>query len=361
MGFQGDGNRVYRVLLVDDSPAILRFLRLGLSRHPQLEIVDTAPDAYAARDKIKALHPDVITLDVEMPRMNGLDFLERIMRLRPMPVVMLSSITPEGSAAAVRALSLGAVDVLAKPETGLTNDLLEDLAERVVMAAQSRKAIKNSGRGVRPQSTSPANHAQLSRWNGKICLIGASTGGVAAIEKVLTSLPANSPPILISQHMPESFLISFAERLNQKLPQTIGLADTGRPLEPGHVYLAPGGNLHTGIEKRGNRFYCRNFEGPACNGHHPSVDQMFKTAVDHADRVIGVILTGLGKDGAEGLKSLKQEGAVTIGQDERSCVVYGMPRAAADLGAVDQELPLTKIAEAICQLADKTHQQKSRA
>lgn len=350
---QAFGARQYRVLLVDDSPAILRLLKVSLDRHPQLTVIGAAQDAYAAREKIKELSPDVITLDVEMPRMNGLDFLERIMRLRPMPVVMLSSVTPEGSAAAIRALSTGAVDVMAKPETGLSKGLMDELAERVVTAASSRRAKTPDHIGIRATGAPEKKVATFERWNGKICLLGASTGGVAAIETVLSSMPPNGPPIVISQHMPESFLVSFSERLNQKIPLNFVLAEDGMPLEPGNVYLAAGGKTHTGVERRGNAFYCRSIEGPARNGHHPSVDELFASAIDFADRVIGVILTGLGRDGAEELAKLRDNGAVTVGQNEDTCIVYGMPRAARDLKALDVELPLSEIAQAICDRADK--------
>ena len=341
-----------RVLIVDDSPAILNLLKVGFSRHPQIEIVGTAQDPYEAREKIKQLNPDVMTLDVEMPRMNGLDFLERIMRLRPMPVVMFSSITPEGSQAAVRALALGAVDVQVKPAQGIDAHFLNDLAERVVTAAESRRVRAKPVQGLR-DVTVKQDVATLQQWNGKIVLIGASTGGVAALEAVLNGLPANAPPLVIAQHMPESFLASFAQRLNQRSRLRVQIARDGDVISQGGVYLAAGGTRHLTVERQGRHFLCRDKEGPKRNGHHPSVDELFFSAVDFAESVVGTILTGLGRDGADGLKALHDAGARTIGQNAESCVVYGMPRAAFDLGAVDGQFALKDIAFEICRCADK--------
>ncbi|WP_136635872.1 protein-glutamate methylesterase/protein-glutamine glutaminase [Pseudooceanicola onchidii] len=342
-----------RVLLVDDSPAILNMLSHGLARHPEIEVVGTAIDAYDAREKIKALNPDVITLDVEMPRMNGLDFLERIMRLRPMPVVMFSSVTVEGSQAAIRALSLGAVDVLVKPQEGIRPNFLDDMAVRVLAAARSggRQIARTDGLR-RIETTLQPN--KIKRWNGRIVLIGASTGGVAAIETVLKGLPVSCPPIVISQHMPESFLKSFVSRLDQRNGQRVRVATDGAQLEQGTVYIAPGGDRHTGVTRRGGAFYCTDIMGPKTNGHYPSVDELFGSAKAFPEAVIGVILTGLGRDGAEALAQIHDGGALTLGQNKESCVVYGMPRAAAELGAVDKELPLDEIAGEICRMAEKT-------
>ena len=343
-------SRKWRVLLVDDSPTILGILSMGLSNHPELEVVGTAPDAFVARDKIKTLAPDVITLDVEMPGMSGLDFLERIMRLRPMPVIMLSSITQRGSTAAIQALSLGAVDVQVKPTNGFDTAFISDLADRLIMAARS---------GARTPVASPSvarndGAVTLNQWNGKVVLIGASTGGVAALETVLRPMPENAPPILIAQHMPETFLASFAERLDQKNRVRVKLAEDGDLLKQGHVYLAPGGDCHTVVQKKGRQFVCRRKDGPKTNGHYPSVDELFLSAEGFAELVIGVILTGLGRDGADGLKLLKSLGAVTIGQDEATSVVYGMPRAAFELGAVDVQTSLQDVAGHICRMAEKS-------
>jgi len=342
----------YKVLLVDDSPSILHLLTKGLSNHPQIEVIGTAKDAYDAREKIKALNPDVITLDVEMPRMSGLDFLERLMRLRPMPVVMLSSVTLEGSAAAVRALSLGAVDVQVKPVTGLDETFLQEFAARVVTAARSRSRSHRPMTGLHP-APSVTKRADFGRWNGKIVLIGASTGGVAALETVLKSMPKDGPPIVVSQHMPEMFLRSFVDRLDQKNAMTVRVASDGDVLKQGHVYLAPGGDRHTIVEKRGKSFVCCDKIGPKTNGHYPSVDELFHSAVSFGELVVGVILTGLGRDGAAGLKALRDAGAATLGQNKETCTVYGMPRAAFELGAIDTQVPIDAVAKHICRLTDK--------
>jgi two-component system chemotaxis response regulator CheB len=344
-----------RLLIVDDSPAIQKLLTIGLGRHPDIEVVGTAADAYEARAKIKELSPNVITLDVEMPRMNGLDFLERIMRLRPMPVVMFSSVTPEGSHAAIRALSLGAVEVMAKPKDGFDQVFLSDMADKVLTAANSQRRKSAPVEGLRAVN-SRVSSGSIKRWNGRIILIGASTGGVAAIETVLQGLPVNCPPTVISQHMPESFLQSFVARLDQRNGQRVKVAEDGIKLEPGTIYLAPGGSRHTGVIQRGGSYFCVDIEGPKTNGHYPSVDELFRSALDFADRVIGVILTGLGRDGAEGLKHLHDKGALTVGQNRETCVVYGMPRAASELGALDKELPLDEIAGELCRLAEAAKQ-----
>ncbi len=340
-----DPNRKTRVLIVDDQPTVQNLIRLGLSKDSRIEVVGVANDAYMAREMIKKLDPDVLTLDIEMPRMSGLDFLERIMRLRPMPVIMFSSLTQQGSEHAVRALSLGAVDVLPKPTTGLTPDILDKLCTRVKSAARQRRSEPIEEREGVLTTTSLA---KMARWNGKVVLIGASTGGVAAVEAVLRRMPVDCPPIVISQHMPESFLKSFAARLNDILPQNVSLALDGMQLSQGHIYLSPGGEAHTGVRRRGRQGETAAIPKPKRNGHIPSVDELFMSALDMAENVTAVILTGIGKDGAEGMQMLRQAGAYCIGQNEATCVVYGMPRAAAEMGALDEQLPLNEIAQAIC-------------
>lgn len=341
-----------RVLLVDDSPSLLGVLSQGLSGFPGLEVVGTAYDAYDARDKIKSLAPDVITLDVEMPRMNGLDFLERIMRLRPMPVVMFSSITEKGGVAAVRALSLGAVDVMVKPTGSYDRAFFQDMAARILAAGRRASSDRAGFEGLQPQVPS-IQSGNIQSWNGRIVLIGASTGGVAALETVISGLPRNCPPIVISQHMPETFLKSFVARLDDRNPQSVQLAEDGARLDAGTIHIAPGGDAHLGVEQRGGGFYCKTIRGSKTNGHYPSVDELFLSAIDFAERTVGVILTGLGHDGAAGLARLRQNGASTIGQDSATCVVYGMPRAAAELDALDQQLPISVIAGAICRACDR--------
>lgn len=333
---------VQRVLIVDDSLAMQKLIRHALNADPRLEVVGVAADAYAARDMIKKLHPDVLVLDVEMPRMSGLDFLGRLMRLRPMPVVMFSSVTQVGSDAAIRALVLGAVDCLAKPQSGVTSDVLAVLADRVHAAATAPVLLSA------PERTStPVADTDLFKPDGRAILIGASTGGVAAVETVLRGLPVTAPPIVVAQHMPESFLHSFAARLDSILPQAVCLARDGLELRPGEIHLAPGGDHHTGIAVQGTTLRCTKIERPKRNGHCPSVDELFLSALDFADRVTAVILTGLGRDGADGILALRHAGAHCIGQDEASCVVYGMPRAAAECGALDEQVTLATIPDAI--------------
>lgn len=338
-----------RVLIVDDQASVQNLIRHALSKDPTIEVVGAASDAYMAREMIKKLEPDVLTLDVEMPRMTGLEFLERLMRLRPMPVIMFSSVTQQGSENAVRALSLGAVDVLPKPLVGMTEEALEKLVSRVRTAKRFRR-----GHGVVPGPDRDTNapQARYGRWNGKVVLLGASTGGVTAVETVLRRMPPNCPPIVISQHMPESFLVSFSRRLDDLLPQRVQLARDDAELQEGHIYLAPGGSAHTGVRCAGRKFRIRAIEAPKRNGHIPSVDELFMSAVENAGQVVAVLLTGIGKDGASGMEQLKRNGAYCIGQDEDTSVVYGMPRAAAELGILDQQLALPEIAQAICSACD---------
>ncbi|WP_010139561.1 protein-glutamate methylesterase/protein-glutamine glutaminase [Oceanicola sp. S124] len=338
-----------RVLIVDDQPSVQGLIRHALSSDPSIEVVGVANDAYMARELIKKLDPDVLTLDVEMPRMSGLDFLERLMRLRPMPVVMFSSVTQQGSENAVRALSLGAVDVLPKPVSGITPEGLEKLVSRVKTAKRFKRG---QAAAELPDREAPVEIARLQRWNGRIALIGASTGGVAAVETVLRRMPVDTPPIVISQHMPESFLVSFARRLDDILPQRVELAIDGKTLEQGHIYLAPGGAQHTGIRRAGRGYQTIGIAAPKRNGHIPSVDELFLSAEECAEDIVAVLLTGIGKDGANGMQALKRKGAHCIGQDEATSVVYGMPRAAAELGILDQQLPLPQIAQAICACCD---------
>ncbi|MGH1459235.1 MAG: protein-glutamate methylesterase/protein-glutamine glutaminase [Paracoccaceae bacterium] len=339
-----------RVLIVDDSPAIRAVLAHALSNDPRLEVVGEASDAYEARGLIKSLNPDVITLDVEMPRMSGLDFLERLMRLRPMPVVMFSSVTQAGSDNAVRALSLGAFDVLPKPLSGISKADLLSLRDAVASAVVNNASSKRDT--WQPSKGTPVAHSvpdMARKWGGEVILIGASTGGVAAVEKVLSTMPRNAPPIVLSQHMPEAFLSSFCGRLAQIFPHDVQLAADGLELKPGNVYVSPGGALHTGVALRGAKVYCSLIDKPKRNGHCPSVDELFFSAQEFASRVHAVILTGLGRDGAEGMKALHDGGANCVAQDRESCVVYGMPRAAVEIGAVDAQVPLEEISSLVCQ------------
>lgn len=303
-----------------------------------MEVVGDARNAYEARAKIKALDPQVLTLDVEMPGMSGLDFLEKLMRLRPMPVVMVSSETQKGSAVALEALSLGAVECLGKPVGVTTADTYAHLPDLVVSAAGARL------RGVAMRMS--ARPSTGYHWNGQYVLIGASTGGVDALETVLASYPANCPPTLISQHMPEGFLASFAARLDQRVAPSVTLAQDGLPLRQGNIYLAPGGPFHLSIEGR-NTPVCRLLPLEKRNGHRPSVEVLFDSALPVARHCIAVMLTGMGRDGAEAMVRLRHAGAYCIAQDEASSVIFGMPRAALELGGAEESISLNMIAERI--------------
>ncbi|HEY8618127.1 chemotaxis response regulator protein-glutamate methylesterase [Phenylobacterium sp.] len=322
-----------RVLIVDDSATMRSLIAATLRRDPEIEVVGQAGDPLEARDAIKALNPDVITLDVEMPNMNGLDFLEKIMRLRPMPVVMVSTLTVRGAEATLEALALGAIDCVAKPSTG-GPDSFDDLPAKVKAAARARvrSTATTSGRAV-----DRLEHVA----DGRVIAIGSSTGGVEALITVLSRFPANCPPTVITQHMPGTFTKSFAERLDRLCAPKCEEARDGAPLEPGRVYLAPGGEAHLEVTEQ----RCRIVQGDRVNGHRPSVDVLFHSmAKAFGRRGVGAILTGMGRDGAQGLLAMRQAGARTLGQDEATSVVYGMPKAAFEIGAVERQAPLERLA-----------------
>lgn len=327
-----------RVVIVEDSTSMRRLIAQSLVKDGRFKIVGEAADPFIARDVIRETRPDVLTLDVEMPRMNGLTFLEKIMRLRPMPVVMLSTETHRGSAAAIEALSLGAIDCIGKPRVGEPQSL-DDLAERVFVAASAN--LPSRGR------TSLVPPSESYQWNGRIVLIGASTGGVDALERVLGGMPPNCPPIMVAQHMPEAFLASFAERLSRRVAPAVSLAADGEELRQGQVRLAPGGANHLVLSAGGPRVTCQLLSGDKCNGHRPSVDVLFRSGVCVGPRILPVLLTGMGRDGASGMLELKRAGAATMAQDKESCVVHGMPRVASEMGAVSRSVSLNKIAAAI--------------
>jgi two-component system chemotaxis response regulator CheB len=338
-----------RVLIVDDSRTMRSWLRSVLSSDSRLEVVGEAADAVEARDFIRAHQVDVLTLDIEMPGMSGLEFLQRLMRARPMPVVMMSSLTTAGSDAAIQALSRGAIDCMVKPSGGYDPSIGEDICERVYHAACTRASTLTSrvqpSTPPHPIPSEPGRSEPCRR--GAIILIGASTGGVAALETVLPMLDPNGPPVVIVQHMPGNFLVSFTDRLNRQLPQNVRLAEEGLKLDRGDVVLAPGQGCHTEVTRRDGAWKCRFAPNDPPALHCPAVDPLFKSAVAEAKHVSAALLTGLGRDGAAGLKLLSDAGATTFGQDEATCVVYGMPRAAKTLGAVQTELPLDKIGSAI--------------
>ena len=335
-----------RVLIVDDSATMRRLIAASLANDPAFEVVGEAADPLQAREAIKALSPDVITLDVEMPNMNGLDFLERLMRLRPMPVVMVSTLTTRGAEVTLSALELGAVDCIAKP-TAATPRAFDVLPEKLKAAALARV------RPLRAPSTQPAESSESYNPGDRVVAIGSSTGGVEALLAIVERLPANCPPTVITQHMPATFTASFAERLNRACAAEVREARDGDPLAVGKVFLAPGGDSHLEIDGV-NHLRCRVTPGPPVSGHCPSVDKLFESVARTAKaRAVGVILTGMGRDGARGLLSIREAGGRTLGQNEATCVVYGMPKAAFELGAVERQLPLEKIAPAIRQLTTR--------
>lgn len=341
-----------RVLCVDDSALVRSLMTEIIDSHPDMEVVAVAPDPLVARELIKQHNPDVLTLDVEMPRMDGLDFLERLMRLRPMPVVMVSSLTERNSEVTLRALELGAVDFVTKPRLGLRDGLLEysDLiADKIRAAASSRPRPRVA---TQDETAAPRRLKTLFSTTEKLIVIGASTGGTEAIRQVLEPMPANAPAILITQHMPAGFTRSFVQRLDGLCDVQVHEAEDGQRVLPGHVYLAPGGVAHMKLARSGANYVVRLDPSEPVNRHRPSVDVLFNSVAQVAGKnAVGVILTGMGKDGAQGLLAMKEAGAQTFAQDEASCVVFGMPREALLIGAADQAVPLSEISELLLRSA----------
>ncbi|UWN48843.1 Chemotaxis response regulator protein-glutamate methylesterase [Alcanivorax sp. ALC70] len=335
------GNKI-KVLCVDDSALIRDLMTEIINEQDDMEVVAVAPDPLVARDLIKRHDPDVLTLDVEMPRMDGLDFLERLMRLRPMPVLMVSSLTQAGSEVTLRALELGAVDFVQKPALGIRSGMREYakcIADKVRAAAQSRP------RRLPAASPAPARELKpVMVSSEKLVILGASTGGPEAIRQVLEPLPANSPAILIAQHMPGGFTRSFAQRLDRLCRVTVKEAEDGERVLPGHVYVAPGDH-HLKLVRSGANYVVRLDDGPPVNRHRPSVDVLFDSAARQAGgNAIGILLTGMGKDGAEGLLTMRRAGAHTLAQDQDSSLVFGMPREAIARDGATEVLPLDQMA-----------------
>lgn len=334
-----------RVLIVDDSSFIREVLSSLLSDDPELEIVGTAIDAQDARQKIKTLNPDVITLDIEMPGMSGLQFLEQLMRLRPIPVVMISSRTQKGATDTVLALELGAVDFVAKPVDDPNG--IGALASEILLKVKAAANAQVFGATEVPKPVPSPNAPSQQVLESKIIAIGASTGGVEAIRTVLAGLPSRSPPIIITQHMPANFTARFADRLNDISPFRVSEAKDGDILVPGHAYIAPG-DLHLTLQSTGLKRSIQLDKREKVSGHRPSVDVMFGSLASRfAKNTIAVLLTGMGQDGAKSMLDLRNNGAVTIGQDKSSCVIYGMPGAAMKLGAVEHEVALPRISQKI--------------
>lgn len=334
-----------RVLVVDDSATMRGVIAATLMRDPSIEVVGQAGDAMEARAAIKALDPDVMTLDVEMPNMNGLDFLEKVMRLRPFPVVMVSSMTEKGAATAISALELGAIECVGKP-SARHPDSFDALAPTVRAAASARIARAPAQR---------AAPGSAYRWNGHIVALGASTGCVEALMALIPHFPANCPPTVITVHMPAEFTRSFARRLDGATPAQVREASDGAQLTQGCIYLAPGTHAHLYVVDAGG-LKCRLRAGDQVNGHRPSVDVLFESvAAACGAGAAGAILTGMGKDGAAGLLSMRRRGARTLGQNEASCVVYGMPKAAAQMGAVEEELSIQALGSRLMQLTSQAN------
>ena len=357
-----------KVLIVDDSALVRQVMTEILNSNSALEVIGTAQDPFDAREKIKALKPDVITLDVEMPKMDGITFLSNLMRLHPIPVVMVSTLTQKGADITFEALELGAIDFVSKPTVGVSEGLTEyseEICEKVITASgvnvskisdrQARRAVSNTTTNSAPiavdkKLTADAVLEKRSvpktklKTTDKIIALGASTGGTEAIKEVLMMMPANSPGIVISQHIPEAFSKPFAERMDKHSAMTVYEAVDGQQILPGHVYIAPG-NRHLIVERSGARYICRLNDGPPVNRHKPSVDVMFRSVAQNVGpNAIGVILTGMGGDGAAGLKEMLENGAPTLVQDEKTSVVWGMPGEAYKIGAAKDQYPLEKIA-----------------
>ncbi len=350
-----------RVLIVDDSALVRRLLTELFASDPAIEVVGAANDPLAAREKIKQLNPDVITLDVEMPRMDGITFLENLMRLRPMPVVMVSSLTASGAEVTLRALELGAVDFVTKPKLDLAGSLA-GYAEEITAKVKAAAAARPRPRGAAPVAPGPKLTADavlpgctrkppVLRTTERIVAIGASTGGTEALREVLGALPPDAPAIVVSQHIPAAFSGPFAQRLDRMAAMAVTEAQDGQYLLPGHAYIAPG-DQHLIVERDGARYRCRLSAGPHVNRHRPSVDVMFRSVAQNVGpNAVGILLTGMGDDGARGLKEMLEAGARTIVQDEQSSVVWGMPGSAVRLGAAEHVPPLHRIPALLLELA----------
>ena len=354
-----------KVLVVDDSALVRTMLASFINAQPDLECVGAASDPYVAREMIRNLNPDVLTLDIEMPRMDGIDFLEKLMRLRPMPVVMVSTLTERGADITLRALELGAIDFVAKPKIGVSQGLQEaaaEIIEKVRVASRARIGRRlmpaagtapaaaargaAAGMSVAP-ATPPAARAPVSavrHGTEKLVAIGASTGGTEAIRAILTRLPADFPAIVITQHMPPGFTRSFAERLDAQCRIRVKEAEHGERLVPGHAYIAPGGR-HLRVDRSGANYVAVVDDSAPVNRHKPSVDVLFASVASRVGpNAIGVMLTGMGRDGADAMRTMRDAGAFNLAQDEASCVVYGMPREAVAAGAVHESVVLDGIA-----------------
>ncbi len=339
------------VLIVDDSALVRQIFQQELSKDPEITVVGAAPDPYVARDMVVKLRPDVVTLDIEMPRMDGITFLRKLMKYYPLPVIIVSSLTASGSELAMEAMQVGAVEVLCKPGAAYTvGDMSMELIDKVKAAASVD--IKKKAQLANLVQTAPKSLKALAKTTNQILAIGSSTGGTVALEAILKRMPANSPGTVITQHMPQHFTKTFADRLNTVSQMSIKEAEDGDSVSPGTALIAPG-NTHLLLRRSGARYFVNVKMGPLVNRHRPSVDVMFRSVSQTAGKnAIGVILTGMGGDGAKGLLEMKNTGAETIAQDEASCVVFGMPKVAIDLGAADHIVSLNKIPNEIMRILE---------
>ncbi len=344
-----------KVLVVDDSPLVRNVLTRELQKDPEIKVIDTAPDAFVARDKIVALKPDVITLDIEMPKMDGITFLKKLMEWYPIPVIIVSGLTPQGCALSLEALEIGAVEVIEKP--ALTNDrALADFSTRLIDQVKAaslvrfRKPVAGAAAPKpKPAVTLGAPKPQGRTWGkrtNKIIAIGASTGGTEALKTVLEKMPVDCPPIMIVQHMPGTFTKAFADRLNRQTPIEVLEAEDGMEVKAGRAIIG-NGNLHLLIRKGAGKWQAETREGPLVCRHKPSVEVLFNSFAKHVGSLaVGVMLTGMGRDGADAMKNMKDAGAKCIAQDEKSCVVFGMPKEAIKSGGVDKIVSLDQVADA---------------
>jgi two-component system chemotaxis response regulator CheB len=342
------GGRTVKVLIVDDSAVVRQVLSRDLAKHG-IEVVGTAPDPYVARDKILSLKPDMLTLDVEMPRMDGITFLRTLMQHHPIPVIIVSSLTPKGSATAMEALSAGAIDVVCKPNGSFSvENLAADLAAKVRVAARSRVLKREAPPAG---AAAPVQRLAMTETTDKIFAIGASTGGVQALTAVLTQFPRTAPGTVVVQHMPAAFTKSFADRLNKECEVEVSEAKNGDSVIPGRVLIAPGG-YHMRLARSGARYFVEIIDGPQVHHQKPAVEVLFHSVARYAGaNAVGAILTGMGADGAEGLLAMRKAGARTIAQDEASSVVFGMPMEAIKLGGAEKVVGLNEVARTMIQLA----------